>query len=74
MGTLEPTSSPALLVFLFWVEEEEKEEEEEADEEDMHFGFYVFSFQANIVEEYMSLSCNSGCLLRFSLLVGWFFW
>ena len=33
MGTLEPTSSPALLVILFW-EEEEKEEEEEEDETD----------------------------------------
>ena len=32
VGTLEPTSSPALLVVLFWVEEEEKEEEEEEDE------------------------------------------
>ena len=30
--------------------------EEEADEEDTHFGFYVFGFQAHIVEEYMSLS------------------
>ena len=53
--------------------EEEKEEEEEADEEDMHFGFYVFGFQANIVEQYMSFSCYSRCLLRFSLLVGWFY-
>ena len=55
---------PSSFVVLFREEEEEKEEEEEADEEDMHFGFYVFGFQANIVEEYMSFSCFSGCLLR----------
>ena len=47
---------PSSSVVLFWEEEEEKEEEEEADEEDMHFGFYVFGFQAHIEEEYMSLS------------------
>ena len=47
---------PSSSVVLFWEEEEEKEEEEEADEEDMHFGFYVFGFQAHRVEEYMSLS------------------
>ena len=46
---------PSLSVVFFWEEMEEKEEEEEADEEDMHFGFYVFGFQAHIVEEYMSL-------------------
>ena len=50
-----------------------KKKEEEADEEDMHFGFHVFGFQAHIVE-YMSFSCYSGSLFRFSLLVGWFYW
>ena len=67
---------PCLSVVLFWEEEEEKEEEEEADEEDMHFGFYVFGFQAHIVEEYMSLSAAILMSLPFlfSLLVGWFCW
>ena len=46
----------SFFVVLFWEEEEEKEEEEEADEEDMHFGFYVFGFQAHIMEENTSLS------------------
>ena len=67
---------PSLSVVLFWEEEEEKEEEEEADEEDMHFGFYVFGLQADIVEEYMSLSAAIMMSLPFlSLfwLVG-FYW
>ena len=49
---------PSSSVVLFRREEEEKEEEEEAEEadkDDVH-GFYVFGFQAHIVEEYMSLS------------------
>ena len=65
---------PSSFFVLVWEEEEEKEEEEEADEEDMHFGFYVFGFQAHMVEEYMSLSAAILMSLPFlfSLLVGWF--
>ena len=66
----------SLFVVLFWEEEEEKEEEEEADAEDMHVGFYVFGFQAHIMEEYSSLSAAIPMSLpfAFSLLVGWFYW
>ena len=53
-----------------WNEKEKKEEEEEADEEDMHFGFYVFGFQAHTVEEYMSLSAAILVSLPF-LSPGW---